>query len=99
MTVSQSLENHGERPWTSAEAVGYLRSCAGIDPLLAALPQEEIDWIVERGSVRQLNAGDAIHSKHAPSDSLYRVLSGAVRISSVSAQGREAIFNYYGRDE
>jgi CRP/FNR family cyclic AMP-dependent transcriptional regulator len=49
--------------------------------------------------VRQLDAGDAIHSKHAPSDSLYRVLSGAVRISSVSAQGREAIFNYYGRDE
>jgi CRP/FNR family cyclic AMP-dependent transcriptional regulator len=99
MTVSLSLENDGERPWTNAEAVAYLRSCAGIDPLLAALPQEEIDWIVERGSVRQLNAGDAIHSKHAPSDSLYRVLSGAVRISSVSAQGREAIFNYYGRDE
>jgi CRP/FNR family cyclic AMP-dependent transcriptional regulator len=69
------------------------------DALLSALPLEEIDWLLERGQIHHYEAGELIHSKHAPSDHLYRVLSGAVRISSASADGREAILNYYGPDE
>ncbi|CAH2770215.1 MAG: hypothetical protein CBARDCOR_0354 [uncultured Caballeronia sp.] len=48
--------------------------------------------------IRQLDAGDAIHSKHAP-PIRYTGAVRRVRISSVSVERRKAIFNYYGRDE
>lgn len=76
-----------------------VRARLQVDALLSALPPEEIDWLLERGQMLRYEAGELIHSKHAPSDHLYRVLSGAVRISSASVDGREAILNYYGPDE
>jgi CRP-like cAMP-binding protein len=73
-----------------------LRDALSSDTLLAALPAGDIDWMITRGKVLRHQAGDRVHAKCAASDHLYRVLSGAVRISSASAAGRETILKYYG---
>jgi CRP/FNR family transcriptional regulator, cyclic AMP receptor protein len=66
------------------------------DSLLSDWPSEIINAFIARGRIRHYEAGDVIHRKHAPSECLHRIISGAVRISSVSGEGREAIFSYYG---
>ena len=67
-----------------------------LDPLLEHLPRTITDRLIGMGQFRALEAGDVVHHKNDPSLHLHRVMSGAVRISSASMEGRETIFNYYG---
>lgn len=69
------------------------------DALLDALPDDAIDRLLERGQLLRVEPGQTVHSKQARSDHLYRLMSGMVRMSSASAEGREAIYSYLGPDE
>ncbi|MGO1395635.1 MAG: Crp/Fnr family transcriptional regulator [Halomonas sp.] len=69
------------------------------DTLLNALPDVAIDQVLGRGQLLRVEAGQTVHSKQARSDHLYRLMSGMVRLSSASAEGREAIYSYLGPDE
>jgi len=47
---------------------------------LGAAPREELAWLAARGSVRQLDSGEVLSSKHARVDGLFAVLSGRIAI-------------------
>jgi len=52
------------------------------------------DPILLASSVRTFAAGDVIHSQGDQSLGLYAVLSGTVKVSSLSAEGKECVFRY-----
>ncbi|WP_158700917.1 Crp/Fnr family transcriptional regulator [Phytohalomonas tamaricis] len=92
MTMSAGLPRALSSPHRCEDAIIGLRC----DPLLAALSTSAREALLTCGQIRHYHTGERIHGKHDRSEHLYRILSGAVRISSVSPEGREAIFNYYG---
>jgi signal transduction histidine kinase len=47
---------------------------------LGAAPRDELAWLAARGTVRQLDAGEVLSSKHARVDGLFAVLSGRIAI-------------------
>jgi CRP/FNR family transcriptional regulator, cyclic AMP receptor protein len=58
---------------------------------LRDLPEDCIQDMVALARLRQLEDGERLHAKDDPPDGLYGVLSGAMRISSTGADGREAV--------
>ncbi|MBB2202770.1 Crp/Fnr family transcriptional regulator [Gluconacetobacter tumulisoli] len=62
----------------------------------ADLPDRLVTQMAEISVLRRYAAGDLIHSKAARATFLHGVVSGAVRVSSTSIAGREAILTYYG---
>ncbi|HXP97118.1 MAG TPA: Crp/Fnr family transcriptional regulator [Telmatospirillum sp.] len=58
------------------------------------LPDVLTDPILLASSVRTFAAGDVIHSQGDQSLGLYAVLSGTVKVSSLSAEGKECVFRY-----
>jgi len=61
--------------------------------VLAQLTPEELDRVVAMASERQLTNGKVIFQKGDPGTSLMAVLSGRVRISAYSEDGKEIILN------
>ena len=61
--------------------------------VLAQLAPEELDRVVAMASERQLTNGKVIFQKGDPGTSLMAVLSGRVRISAYSEDGKEIILN------
>src|SRR5437660_382021 len=47
---------------------------------LGAAPREELAWLAEHGTVRQLSAGDVLTAKGARVEGLFVVLSGRIAI-------------------
>ncbi|MBM7343094.1 Crp/Fnr family transcriptional regulator [Pantoea coffeiphila] len=58
------------------------------------LPDYLIAKIVELSSIRNYEDGDVIHYQGDTSRGLYAVLSGAVKVSSLGADGKECVFRY-----
>lgn len=58
------------------------------------LPDFLIDPIIQAAAVRKFFAGEIIHHQGDESTGLYAVLSGSVKVSSLSADGRECVFRY-----
>ena len=59
-----------------------------------ALPDALIEQIMSRASLYQYENGEIIHYRGDESQGLYAVITGSVKVSSVSAYGRECIFRY-----
>ncbi|NDY93376.1 Crp/Fnr family transcriptional regulator [Ideonella livida] len=57
----------------------------------AAAPQELQDFVRAAGRLRRVPAGQALFARGASPDGLYALVSGAVRITGVGAQGQETI--------
>lgn len=65
------------------------------DSLLHQLPSEQLDVLLRSASRRDLIAGDmVINQGDENGDFAVFLLSGALKISLVSAAGREIILNY-----
>ncbi|MGH7044757.1 MAG: Crp/Fnr family transcriptional regulator [Stellaceae bacterium] len=62
-------------------------------PLLGKLSDSEIDALLTYSRVEHYAAGQEIFAKGSPGQSLMAVLRGSVRISSISLEGREIVFN------
>lgn len=69
-------------------------------PLSAAdLPDELLRAMAARGNVRQFGAQTVLFSEGDPSDALYIVLAGRVKVYGADEQGREVIYNMHGPGE
>ena len=62
--------------------------------LFGALYDEELDQLIEFGNTATYPAGQLIVQRGDPGDSLMIVLSGRVKISNVSIDGKEAVLNF-----
>jgi CRP/FNR family transcriptional regulator, cyclic AMP receptor protein len=71
-----------------------IRRLVGRDSLLAALPEESIQKVLALGKPRRVAKGEMLFQQGDAGDSAYLILSGAVKISIVSAAGREIVFAY-----
>ena len=69
------------------EAFAVLRQC----PLLKGFPDVAITEAAQHARVRRFRAGERIYEKGEPQSNLCVIARGMVRISSVNAQGREAV--------
>lgn len=59
-----------------------------------ALPDYLIEQMMSLASLYQYDNGEVIHYRGDESLGLYAVITGSVKVSSVSADGRECIFRY-----
>ena len=62
--------------------------------LLSTCSREELEDLVSRASVQTMRAGETILEQGEDGDTLVILLDGVVRISMVSANGREIILDY-----
>jgi CRP/FNR family transcriptional regulator, cyclic AMP receptor protein len=68
-------------------------------PIFRDLDREAFDQLGRYAKRSSLKRGTPIFSKGDPGNSLYAVISGTVKISISSADGRSAIFNLIGAGE
>jgi CRP/FNR family transcriptional regulator, cyclic AMP receptor protein len=81
-----------ERRGSSSDKLAVLRQ----HPIFCDLDPEAFDQLCRYAKRSTLKRGAAIFSKGDPGNSLYAVISGTVKISISSAEGRSAIFNLIG---
>lgn len=62
----------------------------------SGLSEGEIGRIATLAVPRRFARGEVVHCKLDPAAGLYGILAGKVRISSSSAEGREAVFSFMG---
>lgn len=62
--------------------------------LFGALPEEDLNSLIAHGTTANFRAGEIIFRSDDPGESMMVVLSGRVKISTVSLDGREAILNF-----
>jgi len=63
--------------------------------LFGKLSPNEIDTLISYARVARYSIGREIFAKGSPGQSLMAVLSGSVKISSLSAGGKEVVFAIY----
>lgn len=63
---------------------------------LGALPEKVIAALVGLGHTKRYAKGEAIFQRGDPGDSLMVILSGRVKITNVTANGREVVLNFLG---
>ena len=61
--------------------------------MLGKLSGDEIDTLLHYARVERYPAGSEVFSKGSPGSSMMAVLRGTLKMSSVSAEGKEVVFN------
>ena len=61
--------------------------------ILRHLRPEQIDLLASRCTIRRCAAGDTVFERGAPGQSLLGVITGRIKVSVLSADGRELILN------
>jgi CRP-like cAMP-binding protein len=61
--------------------------------LLGKLSGDEIDTLLHFALVERYRAGEEVFSKGSPGQSMMAVLRGTLKMSSVSSEGKEVVFN------
>src|SRR5260370_8114036 len=62
-------------------------------PLFGKLSASEIDSLISYSRLERYPAGREIFAKGSPGQSLVAVLRGSIKISSLSNEGKEIVFN------
>lgn len=65
------------------------------NPWFASLPAEEQDDLLRRGRLRQLETEQCLYRRGEHSDALYIILEGCIRVGGISADGCEALLDFY----
>ncbi|MBO3273830.1 Crp/Fnr family transcriptional regulator [Pseudomonas schmalbachii] len=65
------------------------------NPWIACLPQDDRDELLLRTHLRNLPAGRCLFRRGGPPDGAYFVIDGVIRLSNTSADGHEALLNFY----
>jgi Cyclic nucleotide-binding domain len=63
--------------------------------LLGKLSGDEMDALIRNAQVEQHPAGHEIYAKGSPGQSLMAILRGSVKLSSLSEDGKEVVFNIF----
>jgi CRP/FNR family cyclic AMP-dependent transcriptional regulator len=67
--------------------------------LLAPLGEDRINWLLERATVRNRNRGEHLYYMNEPSDHVFLIESGKVKVGGLSSDGRESIRSIAGAGE
>src|ERR1700704_4134949 len=92
VTTGVSQKKEGLSGPSASKKMSVLRK----HPIFCDLEPEAFDQLCRYAKRSTLKRGAAIFSKGDPGNSLYAVISGTVKISISSAEGRRAIFNLIG---
>ncbi|MCX7631127.1 MAG: Crp/Fnr family transcriptional regulator [Geminicoccaceae bacterium] len=76
------------------DKLGRVREALADSDLFGCLTEDEIDRLLAFGTIVKVPAGKVIFQKGDPGDSLAVVISGRIRIGTVSPEGREAVLNF-----
>ena len=68
-------------------------------PLFAKLPQDDLADLVSYSRVRKVKRGEVIFIKGDSGSQLYAVISGKMRMSTISEDGKESVFGILGPGE
>lgn len=90
--IERGLRSEGSETSSSRS----IRDILAANTPFGDLPPRLIDQIAEIAVLRHYAVGDLVHSKASEATFLHGVVEGAVRVSSTSPAGREAILTYYG---
>lgn len=71
-----------------------IRDALADSDVFGALYDDEIDKLAEYGSVSTIPAGRTVINRGDPGDSMMIVLSGRMKVSNISSDGKEAILNF-----
>jgi CRP/FNR family cyclic AMP-dependent transcriptional regulator len=88
-------DRSGETRGPASSKLSVLRQ----HPIFCDLEPEAFDQLCRYAKRSSLKRGTSIFSKGDPGNSLFAVISGTVKISNTSADGRSAIFNLIGPGE
>ncbi|HAT1680545.1 TPA: Crp/Fnr family transcriptional regulator [Klebsiella oxytoca] len=86
---TRAAESHG-----STVTQDEIRSILLTSSWFRALPDYLIEQIMARGYMNLYDSGEMVHLRGDESRNLYAVITGSVKVSSVSADGKECIFRY-----
>jgi CRP-like cAMP-binding protein len=65
-------------------------------PLFGALPEQDVDSAIRKTQIRRFAKGTTIFAKGDDGSSMMAVLSGTIKIASVTADGKEVVLNLIG---
>ncbi|MEO1017972.1 MAG: Crp/Fnr family transcriptional regulator [Pseudomonadota bacterium] len=71
-----------------------IRDALADSDVFGALYDEEIDKLASYGSVSTVPSGRTVINRGDPGDSMMIVLSGRMKVSNISSDGKEAILNF-----
>jgi CRP-like cAMP-binding protein len=63
------------------------------------LPDAALDALIRKGHTKKFFKGDAISRRGDPGDCLMVILSGRLKITNMTADGREVVLNFVGAGE
>ncbi len=92
MLTSPLTSGVAPRPLTREE---LLRA----QPYFAVLDDDALSYLAERVVVRSYARGETVFSEGDPSEGLYIVVEGQVRIYKLSPEGREQVLRYCGEGQ
>lgn len=81
--------------FSESDIVGLLAR----NPLLGILGPDRLGALVSHGHSRHCDTNEAVFYKGDPGDSMMAVLSGRVKISATSVDGKEVVFNIINAGE
>lgn len=81
---------------TSSPLAERVRPFLRNNTFLGGLPAEALDALIRRGHIKKYAKGDVVCRRHDPGDSLMLVLDGRLKITNVTADGREVVLNFLG---
>ncbi len=64
------------------------------DAWFASLPADLASWLVAHGAVKTLLPGQHLYFRGDPWDGLYAVLTGVLRVASVTEAGKESVLSF-----
>ncbi|MDO6837886.1 Crp/Fnr family transcriptional regulator [Paraglaciecola chathamensis] len=71
-----------------------IRPILSQSPWFKSLPQDIIEQLVTAAKLKRLETGQLVYQKHDLGDGLYCVMSGKVRLSNVTLEGKELILTW-----
>jgi CRP/FNR family transcriptional regulator, cyclic AMP receptor protein len=81
---------------TNSPLAERVRPFLSNNTFLGGLPGEALDALIRRGHIKKYARGDVVFRRHDPGDSLMLVLDGRLKITNVTADGREVVLNFLG---
>jgi len=67
--------------------------------ILSGLEPHILETLIAKGHLREVTAGTQLFARNDPGESIMVVLDGRIKISNVSADGREAVLNFINPGE
>jgi len=71
-----------------------IRQILGQNPWFASLPEPLADKLLEKGKLKVLHNQQILHQKNDLADGFYCVLSGRIRISNFTVEGKELVLTW-----